>query len=456
MRRNSLAFRLFIASAAWSLIVLPATAIILVSVYRSAVESNFDARLNVYLTTLVAGVATRESSTTTPPSLSDPSFKLPFSGWYWQLSPLNTSDELIQTSESLLDQRILLPSAAGAVPDKNLVRRAYISGPEQQQLRVLEREIRFQAGSAPERSFSVAVAGDSDDIEIAVTEFRNLLIIALSILGTGLLVATFFQVQYGLRPLRSIRQGLSAIRSGESELLDDELPREIEPLQVELNALIESNRSIVERARTHVGNLAHALKTPLSVITNEANSGKSALAGKVREQASIMRQQIDHHLNRASIGARAGIVSGNTAVAPVMDALVRTLDRIYADRGLNIELDCDEDVIFNGEKQDLEEMVGNLLDNACKWARSRVVTQVHVKGAEIEISVEDDGPGLSKKQMEDAIKRGRRLDETQPGSGLGLSIVADLAHLYKGRLVLDSAGKSGLRACLSLPHSRRI
>lgn len=451
MRRNSLAFRLFVAAAAWSLAVLPTTAFILISVYRGAVESNFDARLDVYMKALVASIAATGNLETAPPSLNDPSFKLPFSGWYWQISSLPEQNNLIQASESLLDQRIPLPSTLGEAPDANLVRKAYVQGPEKQLLRVVEREIKLDALAAGSNTFSVAIAGDSREIDGTVAEFRNLLIITLSILGLGLLVATFFQVQFGLRPLRSIREGLAAIRSGKEENLKGNLPSEIEPLQVELNALIESNRAIVERARTHVGNLAHALKTPLSVITNEAQSAKTILAKKVHEQSLVMRQQIDHHLNRASIAGRTGIVSAHTPVKPVLDALVRALERIYADRDLSLKLECPDGIVFRGERQDLEEMVGNLLDNACKWAEFTVLAQVNGAGDKLEIVIEDDGPGLPEKERKMAMKRGRRLDETKPGSGLGLSIVADLAHLYNGQFTLEDKEDSGLRARLQLP-----
>lgn len=455
MRPNSLAFRLFVAAAAWSLVVLPATAVILISVYRGAVERNFDARLNVYLTALIAGVAVRSDTGSNSLSLSDPSFKLPFSGWYWQMTPLGGPGVAVRTSESLLDQRLELPSTTGTEADANRIRRAYVAGPEKQRLRVLEREISLGSAGETASRLSVAVAGDSAEIDEAIREFRNLLILALSILGAGLLVATFFQVRFGLRPLRAIGKGLSAIRSGEAELLESDLPTEIEPLQIELNALIESNRAIVDRARTHVGNLAHALKTPLSVIMNEAGQGRSALARKVREQTQIMRDQIDHHLNRASIAARSGVVSAHTEVKPVLQGLVRALSRIYSERRFRIDVDCPGDIIFQGEKHDLEEMVGNLLDNACKWAKSSVSVSArhdHDK-ATITLIVDDDGPGLPEKERLAAMKRGRRLDETKPGSGLGLSIVSELAHLYKGRFSLGTGEKGGLRAHLELPHA---
>jgi signal transduction histidine kinase len=454
MRLNSLAFRLFAAAAAWTLIVLPATAILLASLYRQAVERNFDARLSVYLTSLVAsttqGGAVKPSEIT---NLGEPVFGIPFSGWYWQIKPLNGAVRPDFVSDSLLDQQLKQPSQSGVLPDASLTRRAYGPGPEKQRLRIVEREIR-PAGpqSAP---YSYAVAGDAAEIERDVAAFTTMLIAALGVLGLGLVAATYFQVRFGLSPLRVIRQDLAAIRSGEAEQLEGELPEEIRPLQQELNALIQSNREIVDRARTHVGNLAHALKTPLSVISNEARTQQGPLADKVIEQAGIMRTQITHHLDRARVAARSSVIGDATEVDPVLRALKRTVDRIYEERDLDIEVSCIKELKFQGERQDLEEMVGNLLDNACKWARSRVNVDARRKegAARFIVVVDDDGPGLTEAQRAKAVKRGQRLDETKPGSGLGLSIVADLAHLYKGRFELEPSPEGGLRARLELPDA---
>jgi signal transduction histidine kinase len=378
-------------------------------------------------------------------------FGIPFSGWYWQIKPLNGAVRPDFVSDSLLDQQLKLPSQSGVLPDASLTRRAYGPGPEQQRLRIVEREIR-PAGpqSAP---YSYAVAGDATEIERDVAAFTTMLIAALGVLGLGLVAATYFQVRFGLSPLRAIRQDLAAIRSGEAERLEGELPEEIRPLQQELNALIQSNREIVDRARTHVGNLAHALKTPLSVISNEARTHEGALAAKVIEQAGIMRTQITHHLDRARVAARSSVIGDATEVDAVLRALKRTVDRIYEERGLDIEVSCTKELKFQGERQDLEEMVGNLLDNACKWARLQVRMDAQRKegAARFIVVVDDDGPGLTEAQRAKAVKRGQRLDETKPGSGLGLSIVADLAHLYKGRFELEPSPEGGLRARLELP-----
>jgi signal transduction histidine kinase len=452
MRFNSLAFRLFASAAAWTLVVLPVTAILLVSLYREAVERNFDARLNVYLTSLVA--STTEGSGAKPKepaNLGEPIFTIPLSGWYWQIKPLDGAARPVFVSDSLLDQQLKLPSQNAVPPDTSLTRRAYADGPEQQRLRVVEREIR-PAGpnSTP---YSYAVAGDAAEIDRDLAGFTTMLIAALAVLGLGLLVATFFQVRFGLQPLRAVRQDLAQIRSGEAEKLEGELPVEIRPLQQELNALIQSNREIVDRARTHVGNLAHALKTPLSVISNEARTHQGPLSDKVVEQAEIMRTQIAHHLDRARVAARSSVIGDITEVGGVLQALKRTLDRIYEERGLDLEVSCGDELRFQGEKQDFEEMIGNLLDNACKWARSRVKAEARrLDGAaSFMVVVDDDGPGLTGDERAKIGKRGQRLDESKPGSGLGLSIVADLAHLYKGRLELEPSPEGGLRARLELP-----
>ena len=454
MRPNSLAFRLFVTAAAWALVALPITAFALVTVYRGAVERNFDARLNVYLTSLLANAGSQGlDATAKPPTLGDPLFTLPFSGWYWQITPLGNDPQPVLVSDSLLDQRIPLPSKLSVAANSNLVRHAYVDGPEQQRLRALEREITLNRNGADEGRYSFTVAGDGAEIDKTVGEFRTLVIIALTILGVGLVVATFFQVRFGLKPLRAISRGLAAIRSGKVEMLEGDLPAEIVPMQNELNALIRSNHAIVERARTHVGNLAHALKTPLSVITNEAGDKRTAFAEKVVEQSNLMRDQISHHLNRASIAARSGVIGGTTPIKPVIEALIRALNKIYQERELSVQLSCSDEAVFHGEKHDLEEMVGNLLDNACKWAKSEVSVSVTSGETSLIVTVEDDGSGLPKSERAAAIKRGRRLDETKPGSGLGLSIVADLAHLYNGQFVLESSTNGGLQARLELPKS---
>jgi signal transduction histidine kinase len=274
-----------------------------------------------------------------------------------------------------------------------------------------------------------------------------------------LVLTTLFQVRFGLAPLKRISESLAAIRAGTAERLAGRFPVEIEPLARETNALLDANREIVERARTHVGNLAHALKTPLSVMVNEAAArADDPFATKVREQADIMRDQVTRHLERARIAARATVVGTVTEVVPVVTALTRTMEKLHHPRGIAIDLDAPDEVRFRGERQDLEEMVGNLVDNACKWGQSRVSIEVARERidavppkAALRIVVDDDGPGLTPTEREQVAHRGRRLDESKPGSGLGLSIVLELAGLYGGSLTLSTAPIGGLRAELVLP-----
>ncbi len=307
--------------------------------------------------------------------------------------------------------------------------------------------------------FLVSVAGDDTEIFDETRSFDYYLGGTFTALGIVLLLTTVFQVRFGLAPLKRISESIADIRSGRAERLEGEFPVEIAPLARETNALIDANREIVERARTHVGNLAHAIKTPLSVIVNEAGAHiADPFAAKVMEQADVMRDQVAHHLERARIAARVSVVATVTEVAPAIEALRRTMEKIHRDRGILVEAKADPSAKFRGERQDLEEMVGNLVDNACKWAVSRVFIEVLVDpppqagaGPRLRIVVDDDGRGLSEAERAQVSRRGQRLDESKPGSGLGLSIVTDLAALYGGSLSLGGAPTGGLRAELVLP-----
>jgi signal transduction histidine kinase len=452
MRANSLALRLFLSATAWAVIILLVTSIILSSLNRHSVERAFDRRLGVYLRTLVADLAAPEEAASAkfPQSLGEPLFELPLSGWYWQVARLDPGTHDVRSSRSLWDRG--LPHLESMTSDADGTREGYVDGPQGQHLRLLERTIDLGADG----HFLVSVAGDSAEITQETRAFDQTLAITFSLLAAVLLLTTMFQVRFGLAPLKRITDGLAAIRAGKAEQLAGRFPDEIAPLARETNALIEANKEIVERARTHVGNLAHALKTPLSVVVNEATAHKrDPFAAKVLEQAEIMRDQIARHLERARIAARQTVVGSVSEVEPVVSALARTMEKIHRDRKIGIAVHADKQARFRGERPDLEEMVGNLVDNACKWAATRVSIEVareHRPEADIvRIMVDDDGRGLSAAEREQAGKRGGRLDESKPGSGLGLSIVLELARLYGGELNLGSAPIGGLRAELVLP-----
>lgn len=456
MHTNSLALRLFFSATVWTVVILVATGIVLSSLYRQAVERSFDRRLGVYLRTLVADVASppEDSADKTAPSLGEPLFELPLSGWYWQVTRLNAQKPDIRSSRSLWDGGLPRLDDLGVVMDADGTRRRYVSGPEDQKLRLIERTVDL----GDDGRYRIAVAGDSQEIDEETRSFDQALTVTFGVLAVVLLLTTLFQVRFGLAPLKRLSESLAAIRSGSAERLEGQFPFEIEPLARETNALIDANRQIVERARTHVGNLAHALKTPISVIVNEARANKDEpLAIKVREQTDIMRDQVARHLERAHLAARVKIVGTVTDARAVVTALARTMEKLQRDRGIAIDLEAPTEARFQGERQDLEEMVGNLVDNACKWARSRVSIEVTAERGDarhrplVRIIVDDDGIGLTPEQREQVARRGQRLDETKPGSGLGLSIVVELAGLYGGSLTLADAPIGGLRAELVLP-----
>jgi signal transduction histidine kinase len=455
MRANSLALRLFLWATGWTVVILIITGIALSTLYRHAVERSFDRRLDVYLRTLVADVASpEEGSDKYPQSIGEPLFELPLSGWYWQVTRLDTKTPEMHSSRSLWDATLprLLDDKSAAAAE---YRQGYAQGPEDQDLRIVERNV--DLGS--DGRYLIAMAGDASEIDDETHSFDRAIGITFAALTAALLLTTALQVRFGLAPLTRISESLAAIRSGRAERLEGEFPVEIAPLARETNALIEANREIVERARTHVGNLAHALKTPLSVIVNEAAArGNDPLAHKVLEQTDIMRDQVARQLERARLAARSTVVGTLVDVPPVVTALARTMEKLYRARDIAIDLDVPTHARFRGEQQDLEEMIGNLVDNGCKWAQSRVAIEVMADhppsdGAKprVRIIVDDDGPGLSPAEREQVALRGQRLDETKPGSGLGLSIVVELAGLYGGVLTLGTAPIGGLRAELALP-----
>jgi signal transduction histidine kinase len=448
---RSIALRLVASSVFWSSLILLIAGLTLTTLYRQSSERALDQRLLVYANDLAADLVTpgdrdgRES-----PALGDPRFAIPLSGWYWQVGRLDAKPRDIHSSRSLLGNA--LPLLAEPGPDRRFgqIRKDYVNGPEDRLLRVVERDIDL----GEDGRFVVRVAGPADEIWDEQARFVGALVLTFLLLGVALGLTTLLQIRFGLKPLIDLRSAVGAVRRGQAERISGRYPRDIAPLADELNLLLEANREILERARTQVGNLAHALKTPLSIIVNEADGTKDGLSDRVREQAAVMRHQVDYYLNRARAAALAGTLGAVTEVGPVLEALARTFAKIYHDRDLAITVKATGDLRFRGERQDLEEMAGNLIDNACKWAASRVEVTAEMAERDgrpvLRVLVEDDGPGLPELARAEVVKRGRRLDETKPGSGLGLSIVADLAGHYHGRLELNVAALGGVRAELEL------
>ncbi len=454
---RSIAARLFLSAAFWSTLILALAGLGLSALNARWTEANFDDELGVYLKALVANLAASNDETkgAAPiPAEIAPQFELAFSGWYWQITRLDSDPPEIRASKSLFATQ--LPRLVAVSPDHGDILSGYVVGPGGHELRMVERQI--DAGE--EGRFLVQIAANADVIQAQERSFEWGLFGTFLTLALALIGSTALAVRFGLRPLRALREGVAAIRRGEAQRIEGEFPQDVAPLAAEVNQLIESNRDIVERARTQVGNLAHALKTPLSVLVNEADSASANLPEKVREQTEIMRRQVAFYLDRARAAARARTAGLATEVKPVLEGLVRTFEKLYAERGLTFSADLADGLKFRGEMQDLTDLIGNLLDNAGKWARESVSIRARRAppaakdaAAFLIAEIDDDGPGLGPAARAEALERGKKLDESRPGSGLGLSIVVELASNYGGSLEFDQSPLGGLRAILRLPSA---
>lgn len=446
-----IAVRLALSSLFWSSLVLLVAGIILSTLYRQATERSFDERLLVYANDVAADLVTPSDEKREFGGIGDPRFEIPLSGWYWQSGRIEAAARDITSSRSLVGNT--LPTLVPSGPERPFggIRKGSVTGPEDRLLRMLERDIDL----GEDGRYVVRIAAPADEISSAILSFIGSLVITFVLLGMGLGVSTLLQIRFGLRPLIDLRAAVADVRRGEAERILGSYPGDVAPLAEELNLLLEANREILERARTQVGNLAHALKTPLSVIVNEAGSRGDEPAERIREQASVMRDQVEYYLRRARTAALAGTSRTITDIRPILDGLGRTFDKIYGERAIRLRIQPGGVARFRGERQDFEEMAGNLIDNACKWAEGRVEVAIDAvadgEARMVRLCVDDDGPGMPQAARAEAIKRGRRLDETRPGSGLGLSIVSDLAAHYGGRLTLAASGLGGTRAELILP-----
>lgn len=449
---RSLAFRVVSLSTVLAIVALFAIATVISTLYQSRAERDFDNILNANLFTLLGAVGLSESGGLQgAPNLGDLGFVQFNSGSYWEVAPLTSAITGSLRSASMTGD-IASPNEK-QVPFDSDFRRSYdVEGLAGEQLRVVETE--FVLGD-DDQVARFRVMGNLSDLRRETADFSNRIYTYLALFGIGMIVINAGAILFGLRPLGRISSALADIREGNADKLDGEFPPEIEPLAAETNALIANNRKIVERFRTQVGNLAHSLKTPLAVITNEARATGDKRGTIVAEQASAMRRQIDHYLQRARIAAQRDTVAYRTSVSEPLERMVRVLDKLNPDKSFSLSVPT-VDPVFAGEKEDLEEIVGNLLENAAKWARSKIsISAARDDGAlnspMISIIIEDDGPGIPAEKASDAVKRGKRLDETKPGTGLGLSIVADLASEYGGSLDLGQSQLGGLRVVVHLP-----
>lgn len=473
--RGSLRIRLLAGTLFWIAATILVAGWGLSSLFRQHVATQFHAELRTHLDQLTAQLTLdNQGRVRLSLPLSDPRMSRPYSGYYWQVDLVGASDKSTTSttstasaagqlrSRSLWDHVLRVPPDT---PADGEIHQHRIVGPQDRMLGMVERSLRIDdPPDGKPRTFRLIAAADESLMSEPVSRFSGALWLALGLLGIGMAVAALVQVFVGLAPLRKLRDALGKLRSGEAQRLEGHFPAEVMPLIEDFNSVLARNTEVVERARTQAGNLAHALKTPLSVLANAAHAAHAAhaarsqdeqcieLANLVADQVEIARRQVDYHLARAQAAAAARMPGAKTLLLSVIEGLARTMRRLHAERQIELSVQpFSESLSFRGEAQDLQEMLGNLLDNACKWATQNVELNVSGNGATLTITIDDDGAGLAADQRDAVIGRGVRADEKVSGSGLGLAIVDDLARRYGGQVELADSPLGGLRSVLTLP-----
>ncbi len=457
---TSLRLRLLGLTAAGLALALLLAWFVLGGLFRDEVMRQFRESLEQQLDQLTARVAfdAQGQPSVDEAGLSDPRWQRPYSGLYWQLN--DARQQALLRSRSLWDMR--LDNAADLLDDAAVHVHAG-TGPQEAPLLVLERIVR--APQQPDLRWRLLVAADTRAVQDAVARWRGVLGLSLAALLLLLLAAAWAQVALGLAPLRALQQSLAALQAGRTQRLQGPAPLEVQPLVDGFNAVLDRNAQVVQRARQQAGDLAHAVKTPLAVLGQAAEAASANPSGAtvpgvdaqlVQEQVAQARRQVDWHLARARAAGGQGLPGQRVALAPVVRALLRVMDKVHAGRALTLRrADIGAELVFAGEEQDLQEILGNLLDNACKWARAVVSIDARlVRDATapmLVITVQDDGPGIDPQLRDAVLARGTRLDESVPGSGLGLAIVADRVAAYGGTLALEPAPLGGLQAVVQLP-----
>jgi signal transduction histidine kinase len=442
MGRKSLALRIISLSGAWIVMALVVTAILLVNIYRDHAARYYDEHVSMHLEELFEATELGADGTIALKYYpSDPRYNEFQSGWYWEI---RQSGKTLKRSPSLGENKLNI----GIVQPAGKVAIHEMMGPAGEMLRVHVIEVGQGPGLDPLVYLaSSPMAGYTDD----TTSYSNHVLGTFLLLGFGLLIAVVLQVRIALKPLKAISAGITDIREGRASKLPASSLEDVQPLVEELNNLIEHNAVLLRRARNRLGDLAHAVKNPLTVINNEAHRMEKGQKELIIRQINDISRNVDHYLSRARAHGAKKILGTRSRVKPVIEDLVYVMQRIYKDRKLEYDFSELKDYWFRGEGQDLEEMTGNLMDNASKWAKSRVLIHAEAANGRLLFMVEDDGPGIADSEIENVMRRGHKLDESKPGHGQGLGIVKDIAALYGGSLQLSRSSLGGVQARLDLP-----
>ena len=441
--RRSLQRRMVLIAAVWIIMLLGVGGLALVQVLDDTLTASFDEQLANNLNAMINAAELDEvGDVRLLRPLGDQRFAEPYSGLYWQVSG---GGHAPFPSRSLWDRQLALPPGNKDCRTPCKFESTQFSS---EMLRVIARSVRLPGAAQP---FLFQVAQSSRDLDRQKARTRTVVGWSLGVLGIGLIVMVGLQSIYGLAPLRRVSKAIAAIRSGEARRVEAQFPVEVEPLVAEINELLAHGEAQSEAARRHAGNLAHALKTPMSVLIGEARGRDDPLARTIEAQVQVMRRHVDHQLARARAAGRRAASTARTPVWPSLEAIARTVGRIHQGKVL-IDLAGDREASFRGEQQDLEEMLGNLIDNAALHGGGRVFITVEADADQVRVLVEDDGKGIAPDQRSRLFERGERLDTDKPGTGLGLAIVKDVAELYGGSVALDSSEDlGGLLVTLTLP-----
>lgn len=432
-------------AALWIVILLSIGGFALDRLLTNAITQNFDESLEYVLTSMAASAEVDDfGEVRLIRPLGDQRFLEPYSGLYWQISGAGFEPF---RSRSLWD-RDLKQSGAHEDDVIHVYDSAEFARYGDPLIRVAERDIRLPLSNV---TWRFQVAQDRSELDAQIGTIRSTLLWSFALLGIGLIGMAALQTVYGLWPLRALRQSIADMRAGRSQHVgQQELPSEVEPLVNELNLLLDHNERQAEEARRHAGNLAHALKTPLTVIMNAATAGADDLGETVIREASTMRRQVDHHLARARAVGRRGHAHSRAELWPSLESVDRAVSRLYP--AVRMDIDGDKTLAVHVERQDLDEMLGNLIENAAKYGGGSVFVTVSRHETMADIAIEDDGPGIAPVDRARLFNRGARLDSTKPGTGLGLAIVRDVAEIYGGSISLEeSEDMGGLLARLQLP-----
>jgi|SRR5690625_1588346 len=450
---SSLRWRLLCATALWVLASLLVVGTVVWYVFKDQAESQLHSELTVHLNQLSASLEWQkqaEPQLGMSGRLSEPRFEQPLSGWYWQVSVEGAAnDEPLLRSDSLWDESLpTLPMVA----DQQWW--SGVDSIDEAPLYVLQQRLQLADEAAPE--LLLTLAAHENVVQEPMTRFTTLLVVAFGLMALGIIFAAAVQFHAAMSPLQRLVKQLRAIEKGEKSRLEGQFPSEITPLTTAFNNVLGTNAVVLERARAQAGNLAHAMKTPMTVLSNAAEQDNSALGALVREQVGQAQQQLNVHLARARAVAQVKTFGVRTHVPTVIDSIQRVCQRLYADKNLHwqVELHSD-DFYFTGEAHDLQEIVGNLFDNACKWAQGKIQVRTRAikapKGRlQWELICADDGPGIATEQLNHILGRGVRGDEGTTGSGLGLAIVSDLIAVYEGQLQMQRSALGGLQVRVQL------